>query len=158
MLFLDVGDFEKCWILNSAACRTCVALGGQSFVERAADLDLPQSQEIRASIFCCYIFDKSFSINIDRPSCLPDIDLGIANLALPSDNEVAYEICTVLLKIGNAMDALIKERKSTSEGREVAEKIQRLHGILDSLNSVHKFVERVRKPSLIQAILWCLRN
>ncbi|KAK7419940.1 hypothetical protein QQZ08_010643 [Neonectria magnoliae] len=150
MLFLDVGDFENCWILNSAACRACVALGGQFLADRASDPTSTQAQEVRASLFNCFIFDKAFSISMDRPCSLPDMEINIASLVLAEKDEAAYDICIVLLEIAQAMDSLVKVRRLQRHGDGKAN-LERLHATLDSLSSVSEIVDKASRSPLYQS-------
>ncbi|KAJ4311311.1 hypothetical protein N0V84_010516 [Fusarium piperis] len=142
MFFLDVGDFEKCWILNAAACQAFVAIGGQHLVDQTSDPASTQAREVRASLFNCFVFDKAFSINMDRPCSMPEMEIDIPTLALSCKDEAVYDICVVLLELGKAMDALMKERRRRCEGDGAAGKMKRLQAILDSLDSVKEKVDQ----------------
>ncbi|KAM5350204.1 hypothetical protein ACJ41O_006709 [Fusarium nematophilum] len=142
MFFLDVGDFEKCWILNAAACQAFVAIGGQHLVDQASDPASTQAKEVRASLFNCFVFDKAFSINMDRPCSMPEMEIDIPTLALSGKDEAVYDICVVLLELGKAMDALMKERRMRREGDGAAGKMKRLQAILESLDSVKEKVDQ----------------
>ncbi|KAH6972705.1 hypothetical protein BKA56DRAFT_659692 [Ilyonectria sp. MPI-CAGE-AT-0026] len=142
MLFLDVGDFEHCWVLNAAACQACVALGGQYLADQASDPASTQAREVRASLFNCFVFDKAFSINMDRPCSLPEMEIDIPSLVLSDKDEATYDICVVLLELGQAMDALMKERRTRCEGDAATDKVKRLQAILDLLDSVKEKVDQ----------------
>ncbi|KAM5357194.1 hypothetical protein ACJZ2D_016518 [Fusarium nematophilum] len=152
MFFLDVGDFEKCWILNAAACQAFVAIGGQHLVDQASDPASTQAKEVRASLFNCFVFDKAFSINMDRPCSMPEMEIDIPTLALSGKDEAVYDICVVLLELGKAMDALMKERRMRREGDGAAGKMKRLQAILESLDSVKEKVDQLRLASARRAL------
>ncbi|KAH6995257.1 hypothetical protein EDB80DRAFT_877127 [Ilyonectria destructans] len=151
MLFLDVGDFENCWTLSSAAYRACISLGGHFVTQQTSDPSSVQAREVRACLFNCYIWDKAFSINMDRPCSLSDLDFSIASLVLTDNNKAVQDICQILLGIAQAMDAIIRERRLRIEGDEAANKVKRLHAVLDSLKPTQKLLEEGTQSSLYQS-------
>lgn len=143
MLFLETGDFDTCWTLNSAACRACVALGGHYLSNQMSDSTSTEAAELRASLFYCYTFDKTFSVTMDRAFSLPEMEIKAASLVPAVDDQVSYNLCTILIELSQGMDAWLRERRTPGEGPDGAAKVNRLHRILESLEPVKERLDKV---------------
>ncbi|KAI3131530.1 transcriptional regulator family: Fungal Specific TF [Penicillium roqueforti] len=66
-----LGDMTRCWMLTALASRMIVSLNYHNITDTS-----PRSQieeNIHASVYMCYYFDKTLSLLLLRPPSLPDL-------------------------------------------------------------------------------------
>ncbi|KAJ5885120.1 transcriptional regulator family: Fungal Specific TF [Penicillium taxi] len=93
-LFQILGDMERCWMVTASACRVLVALNYHNIISTVPQNDV--EDDIHACIYTCYHYDKTLSLLLLRPPCLPELRVNPTQLVhldpeLPT-TEVMIEI------------------------------------------------------------------
>ncbi|KKK26011.1 hypothetical protein AOCH_000446, partial [Aspergillus ochraceoroseus] len=80
MTMQEMGYMQRCWQLNTIACRVCALLSGPSNTDLQHHLSKQDIFYMRINMMKCFVFDRALSANVNQPASLANIDLDISLL------------------------------------------------------------------------------
>jgi hypothetical protein len=141
LYMIHTGRTEKCYQLSCAASRTCVALGGRSYASFVSRLKKDDAVAARYCLTLCILYDKSLSLAMNRPSCLPDINLD-ASIVTPLDPARPFTaIAHIYLELALVQDGIIRGQTGMTEPRDMLDLVktlqQKMWHVREKIRQVH---------------------
>ncbi|KAF4488354.1 hypothetical protein CGGC5_v004317 [Colletotrichum fructicola Nara gc5] len=122
MYMLLSGKLEKCWQLSTAACRTCMALGGPQLISSPSDKF--GSEEARYGLSLCYMFDKALALSMNRTACLPDMNLDTTDLLGPDPAKPHTYLLHVYLRLAEIQNEIVHGSRERSNSKDMLSRVQ----------------------------------
>jgi hypothetical protein len=126
LFMIHTGRLEKCYQLSCAASRVLVALGGRSY---SSFINTLRKEDVVGAKFCltlCILYDKSLSLAMNRPSCLPDINLDASVITPLDPNRPFTAIAHIYLELALVQDGIIRGQTGMTEPRNMLDLVKNL--------------------------------
>lgn len=152
MFAYSVGCFERCWLFNSAAARTFIAIREQSSIHITPGEGNNGSPEIQRIFNVCYMLDKALSQSLNRTPSLPDVE-WIAPLLGPLMEKAPDDyVLGIWLELGEAQDR-ISRTTQTSQGS--VKRLLNAQALQRSMQQTQARIEKVSSRSA-NLFLWTM--
>ncbi|PTU19543.1 hypothetical protein P175DRAFT_0550006 [Aspergillus ochraceoroseus IBT 24754] len=106
MTMQEMGYMQRCWQLNTIACRVCALLSGPSNTDLQHHLSKQDIFYMRINMMKCFVFDRALSANVNQPASLANIDLDISLLKTEQPD---HAMLLTMVEIAQIQDSIIRE-------------------------------------------------
>lgn len=145
MFAYSVGCFERCWLFNSAAARTFIAVREQFSTHITPGEGNNGAPEFHRVFKVCYMVDKALSQSLDRTPSLPDVEWIAPLLGLSMEKAPYDYVLEIYLELGEAQDR-ISRTTQTSQGS--IERLLNAQALQRSMQQTQAKIEKVSSKIL----------
>lgn len=137
-----LGDMTRCWMLTALASRMIVSLNYHNITDTS-----PRSQieeNIHASVYMCYYFDKTLSLLLLRPPSLPDLKVKPTKLIHIDPDLPTSTMMTGIVEyseLKNTLLYILLDNKTTGD----TEKANILSDLVARAQIIHSNMQTVRE-------------
>lgn len=140
MFAYSVGCFERCWLFNSAAARTFIAVREQPSTHITPGEGNNGAPEFHRVFKVCYMVDKALSQSLNRTPSLPDVEWIAPLLGLSMEKAPDDYVLEIYLELGEAQDR-ISRTTQTSQGS--IERLLNAQALQRSMQQTQAKIEKV---------------
>lgn len=135
-----LGNMSRCWMFTSLASRVIVALNYHNITETVPRNEV--EEDIHACVYECYYFDKTLSLLLLRPPCLPELKVDPMRLMHMDPELPTTAIKTGIVEFSRLKGELVDILLGTKKLDE-AEKADILSDLVVKAHATHSDMQSV---------------
>lgn len=137
-----LGDMTRCWMLTALASRMIVSLNYHNITDTSPRGQIEEN--IHASVYMCYYFDKTLSLLLLRPPSLPDLKVKPTKLIHIDPDLPTSTMMTGIVEyseLKNTLLYILLDNKTTGD----TEKANILSDLVARAQIIHSNMQTVRE-------------